>query len=95
MISSQEQEARREEAKAVARDTGRDPAVLAAAGSVALSWYFFFVAGDKERGLFVGLWAPTIIAFANYFRQTRLSETLAADRERSVRNTVERLIGNE
>ena len=57
-----------------AEQTGMDPAVVASAASVALSWYFFFVKGDKLRGLFVGLWPPTFLAFASYFEQTRMSD---------------------
>ena len=57
-----------------AEQTGMDPAVMASAASVALSWYFFFVKGDKLRGLFVGLWPPTFLAFASYFEQTRMSD---------------------
>ena len=29
--------------------------------SVALSLYIYFVSGEKELGIFVGLWAPTLI----------------------------------
>ena len=29
--------------------------------SVALSLYIYFGAGDKDLGIFVGLWAPTLI----------------------------------
>lgn len=29
--------------------------------SVVLSLYIYFVSGDKELGIFVGLWAPTLI----------------------------------
>ncbi len=57
-----------------AEQTSMDPAVVASAASVALSWYFFFVKGDKLRGLFVGLWPPTFLAFASYFEQTRMSD---------------------
>lgn len=69
--SKQQQEAMR-----AAEETGMDPAVMAAAASVALSWYFFFVKGDKLRGLFVGLWPPTFLAFASYFEQTRMSDRM-------------------
>lgn len=48
--------------------TGRDPAFLAAVGSVLLAWYQFYVRGNKEHGLFIGLWPPTILAFANSVR---------------------------
>ena len=29
--------------------------------SVALSLYIYFVSGEKELGIFVGLWAPKLI----------------------------------
>ena len=63
-----------QEAMRAAEQTGMDPAVMASAASVMLSWYFFFVKGDKLRGLFVGLWPPTFLAFASYFEQTRMSD---------------------
>lgn len=53
-----------------------NPAVVAAAVSVGLSWYYFFLKGDRQRGLFVGLWPPTILAFASYFEQARMSEKI-------------------
>ncbi|GAB3663500.1 hypothetical protein GCM10028856_01290 [Halopiger thermotolerans] len=52
------------------------PAFLASAASVALSWYYFFLRGETERGLFVGLWPPTILAFASYFNQRKMSRQL-------------------
>lgn len=71
MRSVEEEEA----AEATAR-TGTDPAVMAAGVSVLLSWYYFFVRGERDLGLFVGLWPPTILAFASYFNQTRMSDQL-------------------
>lgn len=59
-----------------AEETGSDPWILAAAGSVLLSWYFFFLRGDREMGQFVGLWPPTFLAFASYFRQTRMHDVM-------------------
>lgn len=56
--------------------TGSDPWVMAAAGSVVLSLVTFFVARDRETGIFVGLWAPTILAFASYFNQREVEERL-------------------
>lgn len=44
--------------------------------SVALSWYQFYVRGDKEQGIFVGLWPPTLLAFASYFQQQRMKESV-------------------
>ncbi|WP_152436391.1 hypothetical protein [Halosimplex carlsbadense] len=63
-----------QEAMQAAGDTGTDPAVILAAGSVVLSWFFFYARGDKQQGLFVGLWPPTILAFASYFEQTKMSD---------------------
>lgn len=46
-----------------------DPVVALAAGSVLFSWYQFYVKGDTENGIFVGLWAPTLLAASNYVQQ--------------------------
>lgn len=59
-----------------AEKTTMDPAVMAAAASVAVSWYYFFVKGNKQRGLFTGMWAPTILAFGSYFEQTRMGRMM-------------------
>ena len=64
------------DAATVTAQTGLDPAVLAAGVSVILSWYYFFGRGERHLGLFVGLWPPTILAFASYFKQTSMSDTL-------------------
>lgn len=64
------------EAMRAAEQTGSDPWIVASAASVVLSWVMFFVARDREMGIFVGLWAPTFLAFASYFRQTRMHDTL-------------------
>ena len=52
------------------------PALLAAAASVGLSWYYFFLRGERQRGMFVGLWPPTILAFASYFNQRKIRQQL-------------------
>ena len=49
-------------------------AVLAAGLSILYSWYTFYLQGDKVRGVFVGLWAPTILAIATYVEVTGLTE---------------------
>lgn len=49
-------------------------AVGAAAVSVLYSWYIFLIQGDHQRGVFVGLWPPTILAFASYLQQTDMVE---------------------
>lgn len=56
--------------------TGGDIAVLAAIASVGFSWYQYHVRGDKEYGLFTGLWAPTILAFASYLKQKSMEERM-------------------
>jgi len=69
-----ESKGQQREAVQAAESTSTDPAVILAAGSVALSWFFFYARGDKQQGLFVGLWPPTILAFASYFKQTRMDD---------------------
>lgn len=87
-MSTQEQEA----AEAVGR-TGMDPAVVASIAAIALSWYEFFLQGNREMGLFVGLWPPTFLAFGSYFKQTRMSNTLdRALGKGSFMDSVERMI---
>ena len=46
-----------------------DPIATLAAGSVLFSWYQFYVKGEEEKGIFVGLWAPTLLAAAIYLQQ--------------------------
>lgn len=53
-----------------------NPAVAVSAGAVVLSLYQYFLRGNKLTGIFVGLWPPTILAFASYFEQTRMSDAL-------------------
>lgn len=57
-------------------DRASSGAVVAAAMSVLYSWYIFYLQGDHRRGLFVGLWAPTILAFASYLEQTDMVQEL-------------------
>jgi hypothetical protein len=51
-----------------ATDVAAQPIVLAAIGSVLYSWYHFYVQENEAYGLFTGLWAPTLLAFANYLQ---------------------------
>ena len=32
-------------------------------------WFGFAMAPNKEAGIFVGLWVPSILSTGNYFRQ--------------------------
>jgi hypothetical protein len=54
--------------------TGQDPIILAAAGSVLLAWFQYYVRGNKEHGLFIGLWPPTLLAFSNAIRISEISQ---------------------
>jgi hypothetical protein len=53
-----------------------DPVATLAAGSVLYSWYHFYVNGDHEKGIFVGLWAPTLLAAADYLQHKQLIRKL-------------------
>ena len=50
-----------------------DAVTLGAAASVLLSLYEFY-RGNRDRGIFVGHWPPTILAFATYLRKRRKNE---------------------
>jgi hypothetical protein len=76
MSQSQSERQTEQETLEVTAETGTRPAVVAAGASVLMAWYFFFLRKDREMGLFVGLWPPTILAFASYFNQTEMREKL-------------------
>lgn len=69
-----EKQKEKEAAKEIEERTGFDPVILAAVGSVVLSWYQFYVRGNKEYGLFIGLWPPTLLAFSNAIRINEISQ---------------------
>lgn len=65
-----------QEKRDASKRTALDPMVLAAGASVLLSWAVFYGKGDKQQGLFIGLWPPTLLAFASYFRQNEMKEAI-------------------
>lgn len=69
-MAQQSQQQQKQQGMQAAEEAGTDPWLMAAAASVSLSLYYFFVKDDREMGQFVGLWPPTFLAFASYFRQT-------------------------
>ena len=71
-MSQQETEATRE----IGTSAGRDPILLAAIGSVFLAWYQYYVRGNREHGLFIGLWPPTLLAFSNAVRINDISQKM-------------------
>ncbi|THE65000.1 hypothetical protein D8Y22_10355 [Salinadaptatus halalkaliphilus] len=98
-MASKQQMTEREMSGETAEDIGEQamgPAFLASAASVGLSWYYFFVRGDRERGLFVGLWPPTILAFASYFNQRKMRQQLEAITQpgATLKNAFDSMMGN-
>lgn len=55
-------------------DTTADPVAIGAAASVLLSVYLYYMENEKAHGIFVGLWAPTLLSAANYLRQKDLTD---------------------
>lgn len=76
-----------EKAKEIGKRTGRDPVVIAAAASVVLAWYQYYIRGNKQHGLFIGLWPPTLLAFSNAIRINEISKKV----ESKTQNLIERL----
>jgi len=59
-----------------AESRGADLALIASAASVLLAWHQFYLKGNKTRGLFIGLWPPTILAFSSYLNQKAILDKL-------------------
>ena len=80
-----------------AGEAGADIAMLASAASIALSWYAFFVKGNKQLGMFVATWPPTILTLANHFKQREFEQRIkmipTAPAGSNVRETIEELMG--
>lgn len=86
-----------DKAGTMAAETSQDPTVVASVASIALAWYYFYVKGDRERGIFVGLWAPTILSLSNYLsvRETRRQVRALTNPTRNIRESVQKMIGNQ
>lgn len=77
------------------RQTGELTVTAIAAGvSVLLSWYQFFVRGNRQLGIFVGLWPPTILAFANHAKLQGLDRRLSSSGVERIRDSLERMVQN-
>ncbi|ELY62257.1 hypothetical protein C493_00485 [Natronolimnohabitans innermongolicus JCM 12255] len=72
------------------------PAFIASAASVGLSLYYFFIRGERELGTFIGLWPPTILAFASYFNQRKMRRQLETITQpgTSLKNALDSMMGN-
>ncbi len=55
---------------------GADLALIASGASVLLAWHQFYLKDNKTRGLFIGLWPPTILAFGSYLNQQAILDKL-------------------
>ena len=58
-------------------DRAASAAVVAAVLSVLYSWYLFYLKGDWKRGIFTGLWAPTILALSNQLENSDMVADLS------------------
>jgi hypothetical protein len=67
---------RAKESDATSVVDGSDAFVAAAGASVLFSWYQYHVRGNKHYGLFTGLWAPTILAFASYIQDADMRQAV-------------------
>ncbi|GKZ13644.1 hypothetical protein SAMN05444342_0698 [Haladaptatus paucihalophilus DX253] len=92
--TEQQPEARERPVMGAAQESTSDIAILASAASVLLSWHQFFVRGNRERGLFIGLWPPTILAFASYFNQKRMEQRMESLKPSSIINSLDQMFGN-
>lgn len=94
-MATQQQRSAGEQATVEAtQGSATDPLVLAAAGSVLLSQYQFFVRGNKMQGIFIGLWPPTFLAFASYFNQIRMEEKMMSMRPSNLMNSIEKMLSS-
>ena len=78
-MASKQQITEREMSGETAEEIGEEamgPAFIASAASVGLSLYYYFLRGERQLGAFIGLWPPTILAFASYFNQRKMRQQL-------------------
>ncbi len=77
-------------------EAGADTALIASVVSVGLALYAYFARGDRELGIFVGLWAPTILTLSNHFKQRDIEQQIQSiplsAPAGNVRETIEELI---
>jgi hypothetical protein len=57
------------ESETMPEESGAPYLAFSALGSVALALYEYYVRDNQQRGMFIGLWPPTMIGFAIYLKQ--------------------------
>lgn len=93
MVGRQQRKTPKRSTIEAAKEPSTNLTMMAAEASIVLSWYEFFIRGNKLRGLFIALWPPTILAFASYFHQKRMEEQIEAVTPRGISNVVNELLG--
>ncbi|WP_243700393.1 hypothetical protein [Halorussus pelagicus] len=94
MATQEKRSTGQEQTVQAAEDTATDITVLAAATSVVLALYQFFVRGNRMQGIFIGLWPPTILAFASYNNQKRIEEAVMSLGPNRIVNSIEKVLSN-
>ncbi len=97
VLSQTEQPAEREETAESTFELGADSQLAMAGLSVLLSWYLYHIRGNRQLGLFVGLWPPTQLAFASYMKVTAINNKLEEMMEprRSMMASFEEMFSNK
>jgi hypothetical protein len=57
------------QSEAMPDESGAPYLAFGALGSVALALYEYYIRDNQQRGMFIGLWPPTMIGFAIYLAQ--------------------------
>jgi hypothetical protein len=57
------------ESETMSEESAAPYLAFGALGSVALALYEYYIRDNQQRGMFIGLWPPTMIGFAIYLKQ--------------------------
>ena len=99
-MASRQQLSERDVSEQTAEEVSEEamgPAAIASAASVGLSLYYFFIRGERQLGAFIGLWPPTILAFASYFNQRKMRNQLQTITQpgTSLKSAFDSMMGNK
>jgi hypothetical protein len=62
---------RMSESEMMPEESGAPYLAFGALGSVLLALYEYYLRDNHQRGMFIGLWSPTMIGFAIYLNQEK------------------------